>query len=47
MTREEIQLGERIDSRYRNQIMAMKKTSLSKFPNTWLLREDIQNTLKV
>lgn len=43
----EITNGDRIRYRTRDQILAQKKQKLGKYPNTWFLRGDIQNTFKV
>ena len=43
----EIFRGDRIRYRSRTQSLSQKKQSTGKYPNTWFLRGDIQNTLKV
>ena len=44
---QEINSGNRVRYRSREQILEQKAKSLGKYPNTWFLRGPIQNTLKV
>ena len=43
----EVANGDRIKYRNREQILSQKKNSLGNYPDTWFLKKNIRNTLKV